>query len=158
MDTLNSGCWLRPCFQPGEDKGTFAIGKGYTSYHNKPKPCCMQRHLHGCPSPIPEIDPEQGRCCYRALYKKKHTAPAGWKTCETCGNQEPKGRAAVLNALPQLAGVPCKHEDLRNEIVKGWYKCFSCWGIWDHKPRTHEVSQYSREELYAKIDSILSQL
>lgn len=42
-------CPRRACFRPGEDKGTYVQGRGYTSYHKQPIPCCMTRLLHGCP-------------------------------------------------------------------------------------------------------------
>ncbi len=55
-------CRWRWCLHPGEDKGTFAPGRGYTSYHKTPRPVCMTRHLHGCPAgplggrPMPDMD------------------------------------------------------------------------------------------------------
>lgn len=45
----DSLCPYRSCFSPGEDKGTFNQGRGYTHYHKLPKLCCMTRLLHGCP-------------------------------------------------------------------------------------------------------------
>ena len=42
-------CPKRQCFHLGEDKGTYSQGRGYTSYHEKPIPCCMTRLIHGCP-------------------------------------------------------------------------------------------------------------
>jgi len=38
------------CYALGFDQGTFAQGRGYTSYHAKPRPVCMRRHLRGCPT------------------------------------------------------------------------------------------------------------
>lgn len=52
-------CAFRECCQPGEDKGSFVTGRGYTSYHAKPRPCCRTNHLHGCPSPLPAADPAE---------------------------------------------------------------------------------------------------
>jgi len=50
VDVADSKCGSRPCYQFGFDKGTYAQGRGYTSYYDKPKPVCMARMLHGCPS------------------------------------------------------------------------------------------------------------
>lgn len=41
-------CPYRGCFSPGEDKGTYNPGRGYT-YYKKPIPCCMTRLRWGCP-------------------------------------------------------------------------------------------------------------
>jgi len=49
VDVADEECHMRPCFQLGFDKGYFTKGRGYTSYHKKPIPVCMTRHLHGCP-------------------------------------------------------------------------------------------------------------
>lgn len=50
FDVLDKECVSRPCFWPGEDKGIYVQGRGYTSYHKKPRKVCMQRHLYGCPT------------------------------------------------------------------------------------------------------------
>lgn len=50
VDVRDSLCKKRKCFQLGQDKGTFVAGRGYTSYHAKPRWVCMRRMLHGCPS------------------------------------------------------------------------------------------------------------
>jgi len=42
-------CEWRVCLQPGENKGTYNQGVGYTSYYTTPQPCCMTRLLGGCP-------------------------------------------------------------------------------------------------------------
>jgi hypothetical protein len=49
VDVVDSLCAKRHCFRYGEDKGTFVQGRGYTGYHKKPRPVCMNRHLNGCP-------------------------------------------------------------------------------------------------------------
>lgn len=41
-------CRFRSCFSPGENKGPYVAGKGYTSYYAVPQYVCMSRHLHGC--------------------------------------------------------------------------------------------------------------
>ena len=43
-------CPYRKCYAPGFDKGSFTPGRGYTSYHKVPQPCCMTRLTRGCPS------------------------------------------------------------------------------------------------------------
>jgi hypothetical protein len=50
VDVLDRKCGERNCFALGFDKGTYAPGRGYTSYHNKQRPVCWTRHLDGCPS------------------------------------------------------------------------------------------------------------
>jgi len=50
VDVLDADCASRECLSVGADKGTFAPGRGYTSYHAKPRAVCMTRHLHGCPA------------------------------------------------------------------------------------------------------------
>ena len=49
VDVSHKDCPKMECFQLGQDKGTFAPGRGYTSYHDKPRWVCFRRHLHGCP-------------------------------------------------------------------------------------------------------------
>lgn len=41
-------CRWRQCYTPGENKGCFTPGKGYTSYHAEPTPVCVTRMNHGC--------------------------------------------------------------------------------------------------------------
>jgi hypothetical protein len=50
-------CPTLDCFHVGEDKGTFAQGRGYTSYHKVARLVCMTRHLHGCPIAAVCADP-----------------------------------------------------------------------------------------------------
>lgn len=50
VDVLDKRCAKRSCFRLGFDKGSFTPGRGYTSYHAKELPVCMQRHLQGCPA------------------------------------------------------------------------------------------------------------
>lgn len=65
-----------PCYCPGEDKGIFAQGRGYTSYHKTPRLVCMTRHLHGCPVVA------ACRACRRAL------APCDQQDRCRCGSTE----------------------------------------------------------------------
>lgn len=50
VDVLDADCLERPCYWFGFDKGSFTPGRGYTSYNEKERPCCLERHIHGCPS------------------------------------------------------------------------------------------------------------
>ncbi|MDY0042397.1 MAG: hypothetical protein RBS57_18970 [Desulforhabdus sp.] len=43
-------CRFRSCLHPGENKGPYVPGRGYTGYYTAPEPVCMTRHLHGCPT------------------------------------------------------------------------------------------------------------
>lgn len=49
VDVSHPACRDQECFVLFADKGTFAPGRGYTSYHDKPRWVCGTRHLHGCP-------------------------------------------------------------------------------------------------------------
>jgi hypothetical protein len=94
---------------PGEDKGTFSQGQGYTSYHKVPIPVCMTRHMHGCPTEGTEIrangdrygkllepDIENARCCARPAYQGSSRL---MRTCANCGKSAPPRAARLLNAL-----------------------------------------------------------
>ena len=50
VDVAYAMCRDQECFHLFQDKGTFAPGRGYTSYHEKPHWVCGTRHLHGCPA------------------------------------------------------------------------------------------------------------
>jgi hypothetical protein len=50
VDVANEKCKGLPCFYLFSDKGTFTPGRGYTSYHKKPRWVCGRRHLNGCPT------------------------------------------------------------------------------------------------------------
>lgn len=55
VDVARADCAKRECFVLGFDKGSFSVGRGYTSHHKDKKgraveyPVCMTRHTHGCP-------------------------------------------------------------------------------------------------------------
>lgn len=120
-------CWARECMWAGEDKGSYTQGRGYTSYHTKPKPVCMTRHTRGCPHPLPEPDPENLRCCYRPDYYNARTKPL---PCRTCGTMTPGPAAKILNTLPTLPGVPCRHKNQKPGMIIGWRECEDCRGHW----------------------------
>jgi hypothetical protein len=41
--------WWRPCFRPGEDKGSYRVGRGYLTYRKNPPKICLTRITQGCP-------------------------------------------------------------------------------------------------------------
>jgi len=45
-------CKYRKCLHKGEDKGSYTVGRGYTSYYDKPRYVCVTRMLRGCPDGI----------------------------------------------------------------------------------------------------------
>lgn len=45
----NKLCLVRNCFHKYENKGTFSVRRGYTSYYEEFKPACCTRMNHGCP-------------------------------------------------------------------------------------------------------------
>lgn len=86
VDVSSSGCSAAlDCFQIGRDKGTFAQGKGYTSYHKEEVLCCWTRHLNGCPdagecldcrticSPAAFVLGKCGHCGSRLIRRKGET-------------------------------------------------------------------------------------
>jgi hypothetical protein len=80
VNTCDSKCGKRDCFQLGQDKGPFVQGRGYTSYYEKPLWVCMRRHLRGCPS--------AGVCpnCHSSFLSLQ-------KICSICGQGlEPGGK------------------------------------------------------------------
>ena len=138
-------CWMRECMWVGEDKGSYTPGRGYTSYYAKPKPVCMRRHTQGCPYPLPEPDPENARCCYAPTYKGRGKQ----MTCETCGAKAPRVVTKILNKLPRLPGVPCRHENQKDTMVMGWRECPDCRGFWADRTgvKPHEVPTHSLEDM-----------
>ena len=42
-------CRFRSCYNKYHNKGSFAIGRGYTSYYTDFHPACGTRLAHGCP-------------------------------------------------------------------------------------------------------------
>ena len=46
----NPLCLVRSCFNKYENKGSFSVGRGYTSYHDEFYPACGTRMNCGCPS------------------------------------------------------------------------------------------------------------
>lgn len=149
-------CPFRPCMWPGENKGPYTPGRGYTSYYARPEGVCMERHSRGCPAPKPAPDPERARCCYRPDYRRREAAPVKWRTCATCGAVAPVWAAAALNTLPAQPGVPCRHEAKDEWLagVPGWYQCGRCRGGWDHRPRPFEAPNRTSEELLAAIGGL----
>jgi len=155
-------CWARSCMWPGEDKGIYNIGSGYTQYHDRARPVCSQNHLHGCPSLLPEPDPENARCCYRPSYKRRGDAPVRWRECSTCGAQAPRHIANELNKLETRPGIACRHENKEMRLpLDNWWQCYDCLkltgepSVWDHYPEAFEppnkTMEESREEFRRKM-------
>ena len=150
-------CPFRSCMWPGEDKGSFTVGVGYTHYYDVPRPTCMTRHREGCPTPLPEPDPEVARCCYRPAYKPRGGAKA--VSCATCGGQVPRWAVTALNGLPTLAGVPCAHPPVQRAgmFLRGWTECLSCGGVWDTPAfAAHAVPAYSLDEYLERLRVVLA--
>lgn len=122
-------CAFRSCMHAGEDKGSFRPGFGYTRYHESPRPVCVTNHLHGCPTPVPEPDPEVARCCFRPEYGRCQSRTKIY-TCATCGAEAPGWAGKILNRLPSSPGVPCRHENVRQVFPAGWSECPDCQGVW----------------------------
>ena len=162
-ESLDSKCWGRECMRPGEDKGSFSIGRGYTQYWDKPRLVCLTRHLQGCPDTIPEPDTELARCCFRPDYQRKKDAPPKWRTCETCGAQVPVRVSTMLNQLPTKEGLYCRHQDGKPFSLRGWWTCL-CFdtseggGAWDHKPKPHEPYQMTRNEALDELSARLARV
>lgn len=72
VEVRDAACRKRSCFSLGQDKGTFVQGRGYVSYHARPRWVCGTRHLHGCP--IAWVCPVCRTCQVE-----------GVTTCEMCG-------------------------------------------------------------------------
>ena len=158
-------CPFRSCLSPNEDKGTYVQGRGYTSYHKNPKLVCWNRHLRGCygnGDSIPEPNPENARCCHRPNYRRKGDAPTNWQQCETCGDVAPKWAAKVLNELPTLPGVSCKHDKASSTLLTGHYECKrydgGCGGVWDHRPQPLEVPQHDTEWMLQELKKIMDRI
>lgn len=143
-------CWMRECMWVGEDKGSYSPGRGYTSYHAKPRPVCSTRQNRGCPYPLPEANPENARCCFAPAYKGR----GKMRTCETCGAEAPPRVAKVLNKLPRLPGSKCKHEGQKEAIVIGWWECPDCRGYWADRDRVepHEAPTHTFDDMLAELD------
>src|SRR3989344_3272845 len=151
-------CWARPCMWPGEDKGTFIQGQGYTSYRGRPEPVCIHNHLHGCPHPCPEPDPESARCCFRPDYKRRGAAPVGCRECSTCKNRVPVKFTKSLDKLPTLPGVPCEHLGESEPTMIGWFQCKVCRGFWKRRPQAFEISKHTLKEYLAELKARLSRV
>lgn len=86
IDVLDLDCPLRSCYRPGENKGPYTPGRGYSYYYPEPKLVCFTRHLHGCPHPIPSIDLEKARCCDSPQFAKPKSKnrPPSKQLCRKC--------------------------------------------------------------------------
>lgn len=139
-DVLAEDCVGRPCLWVGEDKGSYTPGRGYTSYHKKPRLVCWTRHQRGCPTPLPDIEPELVRCCPAPDFPRpgKGRKPRQQR-CRLCHRWAKGPILEIRRALPHLEHVKCPHEDIHHEDVFGgkWY-CRTCGLYWDHHPKEYE--------------------
>jgi len=59
----------------------------------------------------------------------------------------------MLNALSSQEGVPCKHEgDSEPTMLRGWFQCPTCRGLWDHRPRMFDVGQFTFDEYLVVLE------
>lgn len=131
-DVSDDQCCARPCLHVAEHKGTFQQGRGYTSYFKYPQLVCWTRHLHGCPNPKPEINPETVRCCRVPRFPASKIAKK--QRCLTCGQWATGWVLATRKALPTLEHVDCKHTDVnttQDELFRGTlHRCRKCSAYW----------------------------
>ena len=88
-------CPLRPCLQAGIDRGPFTPGRGYTGDRAQARAVCLERHLHGCPRPLPEPDVELARCCPSPHYLLR----GRYGICRACGERVPRWAVELLRGL-----------------------------------------------------------
>ena len=98
VDVFDKDCGSRSCFGLGFDKGTFVQGRGYTSYHAKPRPVCMTRHLNGCPHRSDVAEATCGRC-----HKNLGRVTNGEPLPESC----PCGSTDIYRLRVLLDPTPC---------------------------------------------------
>lgn len=142
VDVSDKFCIARTCFHVGEDKGSFTVGRGYTSYHAKPVLVCMTRHCHGCPIPLPNPDAELARCCWSPRFAGYKHRPS-YQTCQVCRKRMPIGIADLLRSLPKRDYSRCRHASVRIDqwaCEPCWY-CPDCGGYWDTRPVPHQSSE-----------------
>lgn len=145
-DVASDRCLYRECFHPGEDKGSFQIGRGYTSYYENPELVCMTRHHHGCPDVIPDPDPELAKCCRSpdfAVSKKPKTR----QRCRRCGTFSTGFVLTLANLASKLPAVKCNH---RKSFETEWttepcFECSECSSFFDSKPQEYEPGETLEE-------------
>jgi ribosomal protein L37E len=159
-DVMDERCVGRPCLHVGEHKGTFVQGRGYTSYFKDPKLVCMHRHLHGCPQPIPDAEPERIRCCLNPDFPAKGKARK--QRCRSCGAWAEGWVLEIRRGLPVLPHVECKHRDVLTEyddlFRKSIVRCRNCGLRWYHVPKPMEPGRTFKEmldEWSARIHAVL---
>jgi len=92
-------CAWRSCLHISENKGTFAQGRGYTSYYKNPKLVCMQNHLYGCPTPIPPIDPAKVLCCEKPDLPRARNSNPEWQRCRSCKTRLLRKRLLLVREI-----------------------------------------------------------
>lgn len=64
-------CLVRKCYNKYENKGSYSVGRGYTSYHtDKFAPVCGTRMCRGCPT-VESKRPEPEEDAVRTLLERK---------------------------------------------------------------------------------------
>lgn len=152
VDVLNKDCIFRPCFHFFVDKGTYTIGRGYTSYYDKEKYCCGTRKCHGCPSPIPGTTEESRttmaedlRCCPEPKFAKEGKRKPRSQKCLTCGTKSSGLKLELLKTLKRQEGkTNCKHENVCDQTLEdawGQWRCSDCEQYFQKKPKPFEVGE-----------------
>lgn len=104
-------CRFRSCYNKYENKGSFTIGRGYTSYHTTFRPACATRLHQGCPSRDGEFDD--------TFDKEK---AYGWirEQLDILENQKPKikTRRAIYAHVPDLLKCMAEWDKKRDLIVE----------------------------------------
>ncbi len=148
VQLLHAECEFRSCLRVGEDKGSFTQGVGYTSYYKNPELVCMHNHLHGCPSHLPDVDPERARCC-RAPDLPPPRGQPYYQTCRRCKTRLAGLRLKLVRTLPLLPCVDCRHEGV--EVSTFWedhakrYCCPDCNRYFNSTPEPFEPGMTSDE-------------
>ncbi len=139
----DEGCAFRPCLWVAENKGSFQVGRGYTSYHRHPWLECWMRHEHGCPRPRPEPEPERARCCIAPDFPDARKSGARTQTCRTCRTRMGGMRLALCRTLERHPAVPCAHEvvDAENWACEPAWHCRQCGCWWEVKPQPHQPGE-----------------
>lgn len=144
-DVRDHECEGRPCLHIAEDKGSYSVGRGYTSYYKNPQLCCMTRHVRGCPQPIPEVDIEQLRCCPNPDFPspRKGKRPPAYQRCRTCRTRKPGWVVDLLREVTKYPASKCGHvaAEATNWACEPCWRCPTCKQWWDKKPSPHQAGE-----------------
>ena len=99
VDVSSSKCGPHlDCYSLYYDKGTFAQGRGYTSYHKKPIAVCGTRFFRGCPEAGVCLD---CRTIYSPAQKGERCGWCGSSNKQDSDLDETEGLAALPKNSPQ---------------------------------------------------------